>query len=542
MTGTAITEVEEFNKIYGLEVMEVPTNRPLIRQDLNDRIYKNEDGKYQALAREIKEINKTGQPILVGTVSIEKNELIAELLEREGVEANILNAKHHDKEAHIIAQAGKVGAVTVATNMAGRGVDVILGGHPFDKKEYDKVKKLGGLCVLGTERHESRRIDNQLRGRAGRQGDPGVSQFYISMDDDVMRIFGSDRMKSVMNTLRVPDDMPIENRMISKSIEGAQKKVEGHNFDIRKHLVSYDDVMNKQRATVYKKRRQALEGKDSKEMTLEMVTNEIDAVVRFHTQAEEESLWNLDEIYEVVGTIFPVDKKARLKIEEMEEGAGDNQEDSMARSKILGYLTKLAVQAYNDLEEKINMLSTAPELGGGGPNSDSEVKKKPMRYIEKGMVLRTIDSFWIDHLSAMQYLRTGIGLRGYGQRDPLVEYKREGFGMYKQLLESIDKQVTYSIFKIGMVNSSDMTAQAQPAANIQLTAPSKESSQKSPMAEDSGLEDRKEDPGGSIHGASKIIKDVSHYDGEKVGRNEPCPCGATKQDGSPIKFKNCHGK
>ncbi|HNW09241.1 MAG TPA: preprotein translocase subunit SecA [bacterium] len=513
MTGTAATEAEELSKIYKLEVMVVPTNKAVIRQDLNDRIYKNESGKYQALIKEIKRRHQAGQPVLVGTISIEKNELLAELLTQEGIDCQILNAKHHDKEAHIIAQAGKVGAVTVATNMAGRGVDIILGGYPFDQSEYAKVVAAGGLCVLGTERHESRRIDNQLRGRSGRQGDPGVSQFFISLDDDLMRIFGSDRMKKLMETLGVPDDMPIENGMISKSIEQAQKKVEGNNFDIRKHLVEYDDVMNKQRETIYRKRREILADKNIKETVADAINREINNVVDFHTQDPEEQNWNLEEIYEAVGTIFPLPVEARIKLEQMEVEAGDNQEDNMARAKIKGYLKRRAVLTYNQLAEKIN------SLGG----DDIE----PMRQVEKMMLLRVIDTIWVEHLEAMQYLRAGIGLRGYGQRDPLVEYKREAIKMFKEMLVEIDRQVVYSIYKIGFVSPAALAPAATSKNNLQFSAPSKESALKSPLEADEGLRERRED---------KIIKDNSHYHGQKVGRNDLCPCGSGK------KFKKCHGK
>lgn len=515
MTGTAATEAEEFSKIYNLDVTVIPTNKPMVRRDNNDQIYKNENGKLTALIREIKERHAKGQPILIGTVSIEKNELLFELLSREGVECQVLNAKHHEKEAHIIAQAGKLGAVTVATNMAGRGVDIILGGHPFDKAEYEKVVEAGGLCILGTERHESRRIDNQLRGRAGRQGDPGSSRFYISLDDDLMRIFGSDRMKSLMTTLGVADDMAIENGWISKSIEQAQKKVESNNFDTRKHLVDYDDVMNKHRETIYRKRRQILEGVDTKETIIAAIEREIDNFVMFHTQDSDESQWNLEEVYEAVGTIFRVKKELRKTLEELRAEAGDRAEDLTAQDKIRNYLKKLAVIEYNELEERVNMLP------------DNGINMLPMRQVERGILLRVIDTLWIEHLETMQYMRTGIGLRGYGQRDPLIEYKREAFTMFKQLLGFIDQQIAYSIFKIGMVAPQEVAkTEAQPK-NIQLQGASDQSTYHSPMEEDQGIKERK---------ADKIIEDKSHFDGTKVGRNDPCPCGSGK------KFKQCHGK
>lgn len=512
MTGTASTEAEEFAKIYKLEVTTIPTNRPMVRKDLNDRIYKNEMGKYQALAKEIKERHRQGQPILVGTVSIEKNEILAELLDREGVPCQILNAKHHDKEAHIIAQAGRLGSVTVATNMAGRGVDIILGGYPFDQQEYEKVVSAGGLCVIGTERHDSRRIDNQLRGRAGRQGDPGMSQFYISMDDDLMRIFGSERMKNMMTTLGVPDDMPIENGMISKSIEQAQKKVETHNFDIRKHLVEYDDVMNKQRETVYRKRRQILAGENTKELVLQSVANELTFIIDKFLVLPEGDREDV-KLYEEAGLIFNIKPEDKKPVAEIIAGLEDG---AQVKEALFGYLNKMAVAEYNELEKKINLL----------PHNENDLE--PMRQVEKQMYLRVIDTFWIEHLETMNYLRVGIGLRGYGQRDPLVEYKHESLRLFRELLAMIDRQITYSIFKIGFVSPDEMKTEAKPQ-NIILQG----ASDKSAFEGDEGLEKRK---------ADKILEDKKHFEGEKVGRNDICPCGATWPDGNPKKYKDCHGK
>jgi len=511
MTGTAATEAEEFSKIYKLEVTTIPTNKPMIRADLNDLVYKNELGKYQALAKAVKECNKKGQPVLIGTVSIEKNELLSELLSREGIEHQILNAKHHDKEAHIIAQAGRAGAVTVATNMAGRGVDIILGGYPFDQMEFNKVVAAGGLCVIGTERHESRRIDNQLRGRAGRQGDPGMSRFYISMDDDLMRIFGSERMKNMMTALGVPDDMPIENGMISKSIEQAQKKVETHNFDIRKHLVEYDDVMNKQRETIYKKRRQLLEGINTKESMLSAIGNEINYLVGYFL-ALPEGENDINKLYDEAGNMFPIKLEDRKPLEEIAKEAGEGE----IKQALAGYLFKLAVEEYNNLEAKINML----------PKGENDAE--PMRQVEKQIYLQVIDSMWIEHLETMNHLRTGIGLRGYGQRDPLVEYKRDSLRLFRELLAQIDHQAAYTIFRIGFASPQEIKSEAQPKNLILAGA-----SEKSAFDGDQGLQERK---------ADKLIKDESHFDGEKVGRNEPCPCGALWPDGKPKKYKDCHGK
>ncbi|MFH1366738.1 MAG: preprotein translocase subunit SecA [Patescibacteria group bacterium] len=499
MTGTAATEAEEFHKIYNLEVIVVPTNKPMIRKDSNDSIYKSEKGKFVAIVREIKRRHEIGQPVLVGTISIEKNELLAELLEREGIPHNVLNAKQHEKEAQFIAQAGKLGAVTVATNMAGRGVDIVLGGNPFDEEEAKKVKEIGGLHVLGTERHESRRIDNQLRGRTGRQGDPGSSQFFISLEDDLMRIFGSGRMKSFMDRLGVPDDMPIENKMISRSIESAQKKVEGNNFDIRKHLVEYDDVMNKHREVIYKKRREMLETKveDLRKTILKMVEDEVEQVVSFHTSSEDERTWNLDEIYEVVDTIFPVPLSTRVKLEDIRQKAGDKAADARSRTAIIKYLLELSNKAYDHMVEHIN---------------DANF----MHQIERGIILRTIDSLWIEHLDQMNYLRTGIGLRGYGQQDPLVEYKKEAFQMFTQLMNNINAQIVYSIFKITLAQK--MAPSPMQRDNISVTAPAKVSVEKNTNVLPDNIK--------------TVAKETT---GNKVGRNDPCPCGSGK------KYKRCHG-
>ncbi len=504
MTGTALTEAEEFSKIYNLEVISIPTNKPMIRKDLPDRIYRTEQGKFTAVVREIKERHEKGQPVLVGTISIEKNEILSQMLEREGVPHQVLNAKHHEKEAEIIAQAGRAGAVTVATNMAGRGVDIILGGNPADPEEAEKVRELGGLHILGTERHEARRIDNQLRGRSGRQGDPGSSQFYLSLGDDLMRIFAGERLKNLMTRFNIPEDVPIENRMVSRSIESAQRRVEGNNFDIRKHLLEYDDVMNKHREVIYKKRRDILAAEDSRAKVLEMVEDEIEQVVLFHTASEQEGDWNLEEIYEVVGTIFPVAAEARIKMDDLRHWAGDKMHDAAVRTRIIEYLMELARKAYDDLEKKIS--EQAEKLG--------QDKIKIMSQIEKGMTLRAIDSLWVDHLSAVDYLRTGIGLRGYGQRDPLVEYKKETYGMFQELLHLINKQVVYSIYKVGL--AADVAPSLMQRRGVKLSAPAKE--------------------GDSQNAPSDIKAKPRTAEGEKIGRNDPCPCGSGK------KYKRCCGK
>ncbi len=508
MTGTAITEAEEFFKIYKLEVVEIPTNKPMIRRDLNDLIYKDEKAKFNAVIKEVKERQDSGQPVLIGTISIEKNELLGKMLDKEGIKHNVLNAKNHEKEAEFIAQAGRIGAVTLATNMAGRGVDIILGGNPVDKEEAKKVKELGGLHVLGTERHEARRIDNQLRGRSGRQGDPGSSQFYVSLEDDLMRIFGSDRIKGLMETLRVPEDMPIENRFISKSLEQAQRKVEGNNFDIRKHLVEYDDVINKHRDVIYTKRQEVLEiAADFKtdvvlhDRIFEYIEAELEQVVLFHTAGDNERAWNIKEIYEVANTIFPVKEMDKIELQEIRKIAGTRAEDAESRTKIIDYLISLAQTAYDDLEKRIN----DPKL---------------MKEIEKSVLLRSIDQYWVQHLESINHLRTGIGLRSYGQMDPLVEYKKEAYRLFNELLNLIQKQIVYSIFKVGIVQqmAPTITSQAKDFSGAQKTMKEGESVY-------GDQTDRTQD----------VVKKRGEYNGQQVGRNDPCPCGSGK------KFKKCHG-
>jgi len=517
MTGTAATEAEEFFKIYKLEVVEIPTNKPMVRKDLNDLIYKNEKAKFEAVIKDIKKRQEIGQPVLLGTISIEKNELLGRFLEKEGINYNILNAKNHAKEAEFIAQAGKIGAVTLATNMAGRGVDIILGGNPPDVEEAKKVKELGGLHVIGTERHEARRIDNQLRGRSGRQGDPGSSQFYVSLEDDLMRIFGSDRIKRIMETLRVPEDMPIENKFISKSLEQAQKKVEGNNFDIRKHLVEYDDVINKHRNVIYAKRKEVLEIAENfktnvvlSDRIFEYIEAELEQVVLFHTAGDNEKEWNIKEIYEVASTIFPISELDKIELHEIRKIAGSRAEDAEARTKIIDYLISLAHKAYENLKERIN----DPDL---------------IKEIEKSVLLRSIDQYWVLHLEAINHLRTGIGLAGYGQRDPLVEYKKEAYRLFNELLNLIQKQVVYSIFKVGFVQqmAPSVVAQAKEFLGAKKT-----------MEKDSSPFYAK--PGESVYGnqaerVQNVVKKRGEYNGQKVGRNDPCPCGSGK------KFKKCHG-
>jgi preprotein translocase subunit SecA len=541
MTGTAVTEAEEFAKIYKLDTVVIPTNKPMVRQDMNDLIYKTEQGKHKAVIEEVKKRQKTGQPILIGTISIEKNEELALEMQRQGLSPQVLNAKQHDKEARIIAEAGRVGAITIATNMAGRGVDIILGGTEPEKsnpahktwaEEHKKVKELGGLHVIGTERHEARRIDNQLRGRAGRQGDTGSSQFYVSTEDDLMRIFGGDRMKSLMSTLKVPEDMPIENKMISKTIESAQRKVEGNNFDIRKHLVEYDDVINKHREVIYKKRREILETyeslrsdkeveKDLSKIVLDHVENEIEQVVSFHTAPEYIKDWNLEEIYQVVSTIFPVTEKLKEDITSYTQE--NNKLDKVkASTAIIEHLVRLANEKYNEIKENIN--------------------EKDLNWIdiEKAVLIRSIDTLWVEHLEAMSSVRQGIGLRGYGQRDPLVEYKKEAYRLYNELNNLIQKEVVYSIYKIGQIYQGETQGFEAPSLAQrakQFSAPAKTMEKKSSSF--SGYQEPTSPMSESGHDKAlvdTVKQKVKDAEGRKVGRNDPCPCGSGK------KFKKCCGK
>ncbi len=452
MTGTAVTEAEEFHKIYKLDVAEIPTNQPMIRKDLPDSIYKTEDGKVSAIIAEIKQRHETGQPMLVGTISIEKNEQLSEMLKRTGVKHEILNAKNHEREAHIIAQAGRLGAVTLATNIAGRGVDILLGGNPPHPEEAEKVRAAGGLHILGTERHEARRIDNQLRGRSGRQGDPGSSQFFISVEDDLMRIFGGERVKRMMDTLGVPDDQPIENSLVSKSIESAQKKIEGFNFDTRKHVLDFDDVLNKQRETIYGRRKKILRSElDLKANILEKVVKEIE----FVWNSEE----NKDEAVKQINSIFPT-----------------SNIPPPTSHMLITHLTNEAIKLYEEKETKIS-----PPV---------------MREIEKIITLQAIDNFWMEHLDTMDHLRQSVRLRGYAQKDPLVEYKQDGLRLFQQMLREIDRTIVYTIFKVEV-------RPREQAHSLQSHS------------------SRFPPPGGEGRG------------GGKIGRNDPCPCGSGK------KWKKC---
>lgn len=419
MTGTAVTEAEEFAKIYSLEVTTIPTHMPMIRKDLKDRIYKTELAKFNATVEDVAERNRKAQPVLIGTVSIEKNEFLSKLLTKAKVPHQILNAKNNETEAEIISKAGQAGAVTLATNIAGRGTDIVLG---------EGVQKLGGLHVLGTERHESRRIDNQLRGRAGRQGDPGSSQFFVSLEDDLMRIFGGERIGSLMNTLNIPEDTPIENSMITKSLETAQKRVEGHNFDIRKHLVEYDDVMNSHREVIYRLRRTFLAGKELKKEILAMLREEFGNIVAANTNSQNDTV-DLEKVAESANFIIPVDKK----------WAKD-------------FPSKLPVDIVEDLTKKAEKLYRAREKDFGADT---------MRLVERLVCLQVIDRAWLQHLETMEYLRDGIGLRGYGQRDPLVEYKAEAYKIFSGLQRGIAAEITQTIYKVNIQPQEVLETQPQ---------------------------------------------------------------------------------
>ena len=514
MTGTAKTEEEEFRTIYKLDVIEIPTNMPMVRKDQPDVVYKNEKGKFNAVINEIVEANKIGQPALVGTISIERSEIISNILKKKGIKHEVLNAKYHEKEAEIIAQAGKFGAVTIATNMAGRGTDIVLGGNPefLSKQEmrkngfeewliiestgfneakdeqvieaiktfrelYDKYKKItdeerqkvvqaGGLKIIGTERHESRRIDNQLRGRSGRQGDPGESRFYISLEDDLMRLFGSDRIMGIVNTLGLEEDMPIENRMLTGTIEKAQRRVEGRNFNIRRHVIQFDDVMNKQREVIYKQRRLVLDGADLNEPISKMIDAIIDdLILRFTGESELPDLWDLDGLREKMQSIFQGTEDLNLSID--------------------------IVSSLDKMELKEMLLEVAKNAYG---KQESEISSEHMRELEREIMLWVVDQKWMDHIDSMDQLRHGIGLRAYGQRDPVVEYRFEG------LVKAIQEETITMLMHVRREQTLNLE---QDVKQVEESSP--------------GM------------GATLTKRK------EKVGRNDLCPCGSGK------KYKKCCG-
>jgi preprotein translocase subunit SecA len=471
MTGTADTEAVEFKQIYNLDVVVIPTNQPMVREDCADQIYKTEREKFQAVLEEAKRLYEEKRPVLVGTVSIERSERLSALLSRHGIPHNVLNAKHHEKEAQIIAEAGQPGKVTIATNMAGRGVDIKLGEGVVEK---------GGLHIIGTERHESRRVDNQLRGRAGRQGDPGSSRFYLSLEDDLLRIFGSDRISPIMSKLGMEEGEPIEHNLINKAVENAQKKVEAHNFDIRKHLLEYDDVMNKQRTVIYDLRKDVLAGEDLREMVMEM-TGEVaeDLARRFSDEKEYPEQWDLaalrDATYAQFGYRF------------------DHPAEEVPK------LTQAS------LADKIREEAEAAYAG-----KEREYGSDAMRYLERMFLLSTIDALWKDHLLSMDHLKEGIGLRGYAQKDPLKEYQREGFDMFADLVFRIKEESLKRLFHVKVQREEEGKAAAPP-----------------PMAPR-----RVNLSGGDI---SRAGQTTQRHAKKKVGRNDPCPCGSGR------KYKKCCG-
>lgn len=480
MTGTAKTEEEEFQSIYDLDVAVIPTNEPVIREDLPDRIYKTENGKFSSIIDDVAERHSKGQPVLMGTVSIEKNERLSEMLQERGIPHEILNAKNNEREAEIIAHAGSEGAVTLATNIAGRGTDIVLGGDPEEasskkawQKAHDKVVDLGGLHVLGSERHEARRIDNQLRGRSGRQGDPGSTQFYVSLEDDLMRVFGGERMSNFMNSVGVDEKTPIESKMVSRSLESAQKRVESHNYDQRKNVLQYDDVMNRHREAIYSRRREILEEKPLKDEILGMVETEIQYLIRVYTSDETNEL-DREGLVQWLQTFLPIDPEQLADIPD---------------SGLQDHLTERARELYEQREQ--------------------EFGEEIMRHVERQVYLQALDRLWMEHLESMDHLREGIHLRSVGQKDPLVEYKKEARTMFNQLMESIDREVATTIFRIvprGQPESTE-TELTQAAENARIESGSGEDGQ--------------------------AQQTVRKSESEKVGRNELCPCG------SGLKYKKC---
>ena len=519
MTGTAMTEETEFQQIYKLDVVEIPTNKPVIREDLQDVVYKTERAKFMAVIQNVIECHKKGQPVLVGTISIEKSEILSSLLKKQGIKHNVLNAKYHDKEAEIIAQAGKFGAVTIATNMAGRGTDIMLGGNAeylakselrklgyseelisaatgfaetddadvlkarseYSKfyeqykaeiePEAEKVRQVGGLYIIGTERHESRRIDNQLRGRAGRQGDPGVSKFYVSLEDDLMRLFGGERINSMMNLLKIDENMPIETGILTKTIESAQQKIEGRNFGIRKNVLDYDDVMNKQREMIYGQRNRVLDGEDIKETVRKMITDTVESGVDTYLTGNVAENWNFDGLRDYFRGWLATDNDFKYTVDEL---------NKLERDDIANMLIDRAVSICEKKEEEYG--STA------------------MREIERVMLLRSVDTHWMDHIDAMDELRQGIGLRAYGQHNPVVEYRNEGYDMFSAMTSAIKEDTTKMVLCV-QVRRKDEEPKREKVAE-------EESTEKNTTVRGKGV----------------------------VSKNAPCPCG------SGLKYKRCCGK
>ena len=496
MTGTAATEAEEFDKIYKLDVVSIPTNMPMIRDDTDDLVYRDQRTKYRAVVNKIEERHNAGQPILVGTTDIDKSEVLSDLLKRKGIPHEVLNAKQHEREALIVAQAGKPGAVTVATNMAGRGTDIVLGGNPeLDEASavdwdasHQRVLDSGGLYIIGTERHEARRIDNQLRGRAGRQGDPGSTLFYVALDDDLMRRFGGDRIRSIMDWAGMEDDVPIENGMINKSIENAQVKVESYHFDMRKHLVEYDDVVNTHRDVIYNERNKVLSGADLKSNIQEMLGEQLSEIVHETLGDGRPANWDIDGFLSEVGTILP------------------------PPPDLMDYdgITRMGLDRIEDI-----LLIHAESLYG---QMEEAIGREDMAEIERRLMLQAIDANWVQHLTTMENLRQGIGLYAYGQRDPLVMYKKQGMEQFQNLQRKIQSDIVHMVFRIQLPFNQPTNGRAQsvpPRGRTAARQPSRETAVS-----------RVGNAGRSETRAST---------GQKVGRNQPCPCGSGK------KYKRCHG-
>ncbi len=536
MTGTALTEEEEFDSIYNLDIVEIPTNRPLMRIDHSDVVYKNDIGKNNAIIAKIAECHAKGQPVLVGTVSVEKSEYLASLLKKRGIKHNVLNAKNHEREAEIVAQAGKLGAVTISTNMAGRGTDIMLGGNPeflaksdmrkagipdeiiaeasgfaetdnqeiLDAREMysrlieehkavtsveaEKVREAGGLFILGTERHESRRIDNQLRGRAGRQGDPGESKFYIAMTDDIMRLFGSERIMGMMDTLGIEDDMPIDQKMLSNAIENAQTRVESQHFQSRKNVLEYDDVMNQQRELIYEQRRKVLNGEDVKSyiqsMIFDVIQRDVTSVLGAGQTVQNQE--QLDEILKPFIGVFLL--PGMYKLENMTKTTSE---------QLIESLKNVAIGVYENKEESL----------GNIPDTDTPL----MRELERVILLRVVDEFWMDHIDAMHDLRQGIGLRAYGNIKPVDAYKQEGFDMFEAMINGIKDETTRRVFTARVKTQENLERKSVAQANAVQNV-----------------------GGPAVKQPKRAVK--------KPGRNDPCPCGKTRPNGLPMKYKNCCGR
>jgi preprotein translocase subunit SecA len=475
MTGTAATEEREFREIYNVDVVIIPTHRPIAREDMPDLVYKDKKAKFQAVVEDIIEQNKENRPVLVGTRSIEESEALSRFLKERNIKHNVLNAKYHEQEAEIIAQAGRPGAVTIATNMAGRGVDIVLGGAPLDVEKQKLVKEAGGLCIIGTERHESRRIDNQLRGRSGRQGDPGSSRFYIALDDELMRLFGSDRIKNAMEWLKIEDDVPIESSMVSRGIENAQKKVEGHHFDIRKNVLKYDDTMNEQRRIIYEERDRILSGENLRPHLMNFVEQIAQNWLESYCSSEmNPSQWQFEEMWGEINHFLTLPEDAEL----------DDISEHRKQGPILEQIKAWAEEHYTAKEEMVG--------------------SQTMRAFEKWCLLQTLDQKWIDHLRNIDQLRDGIGLRGYGQKDPQLEFIREAYEMFSSLKHRILEDTVRFMFKLEIKQESEVKAERS--------------------VEETGTNRDEEEAG------SQPVRRT----GEKIGRNDPCWCGSGK------KWKKCH--